>query len=57
MVGVEAARAAGMRCFGFTGGQHICDPQYQDKLTSVGAEMVFPNMRSLAKALQKMTIN
>jgi HAD superfamily hydrolase (TIGR01509 family) len=37
--GVQAARAAGMRVFGFTGGRH-CDAGHGERLLAAGAEQV-----------------
>ncbi|MBD1821565.1 HAD family hydrolase [Cyanobacteria bacterium FACHB-DQ100] len=45
--GVHAARSAGMRVFGFTGGQH-CGPDHREYLMQAGAELVFDNFRHLA---------
>ncbi len=43
MHGVEAARAAGMRVVGFTGGSHTY-LSHADKLTDAGAETVLSRM-------------
>lgn len=48
--GVRAARAAGMRVFGFTGGSH-CGPDHGDRLLRAGAERVVTHMRELPGAL------
>ncbi len=48
--GVRAARAAGMRVFGFTGGSH-CAPGHADRLLAAGAERVLGHMRELPAAL------
>ncbi len=44
--GVQAARAAGMRVWGFTGGSH-CRPGHADRLRAAGADAVFDDMRHL----------
>ncbi len=44
--GVIAARSAGMRVLGFTGGGH-CGPGHAEKLTEAGASAVFNDMREL----------
>ncbi len=44
--GVTAARAAGMRVFGFTGGGHAT-PTLAETLKAAGAALVFDNMRRL----------
>lgn len=44
--GVEAAIAAGMGIFGFTGGSH-CGPEHGDNLRRAGAEKVFGDMAEL----------
>ncbi|WP_425350029.1 HAD family hydrolase [Methylobacterium tarhaniae] len=46
--GVTAARAAGLRVFGFTGGSH-CPPDLAARLTSAGAEAVFGAMADLER--------
>jgi HAD superfamily hydrolase (TIGR01509 family) len=48
--GVQAARAAGMRVIGFFGASN-CNEGHGDRLRKEGAEQVFPDMKSLAKAL------
>jgi HAD superfamily hydrolase (TIGR01509 family) len=48
--GVRAARAAGMRVFGFTGGSH-CTPDHSDRLLEAGAERVIGSMAELEQAL------
>ena len=42
--GVHAARSAGMRVFGFPGGQH-CGPGHRERLIDAGAELVFDDFR------------
>lgn len=44
--GIEAARTAGMRVVGFTGGSHSY-PGHADKLTEAGAETVIARMADL----------
>lgn len=46
IAGVQAARAAGMRVFGFTGGSH-CRPGDDGRLRAAGADAVFADMRDL----------
>ncbi len=48
--GVRAARAAGMRVWGFTGGSH-CTPDHGERLLAAGAERVLNHMRELPTAL------
>ena len=48
--GVRAARAAGMRAFGFTGGSH-CIPGHAERLLHAGAERVLTHMRELPDAV------
>ena len=48
--GVRAARAAGMRVFGFTGGSHCADG-HADTLLAAGAEQVVAHMRDLPRAM------
>ena len=48
--GVRAARAAGMRVFGFTGGSH-CPPDHAERLLEAGAERVLAEMAALEHAL------
>lgn len=44
--GVQAAVAAGLRTFGFTGGSH-CRPGHRDRLLAAGAERVFADFAEL----------
>jgi HAD superfamily hydrolase (TIGR01509 family) len=46
VAGVTAARAAGMKVFGFTGGGH-CGPRHAERLDAAGAEIVFADMTQL----------
>lgn len=44
--GIRAARAAGMRAFGFTGGRH-CGPGHRERLLEAGAEQVMGRFEEL----------
>ncbi len=46
--GVQAARAAGMRVLGFTGGGH-CGPGHGARLAAAGAALVFDDMAQLPR--------
>jgi HAD superfamily hydrolase (TIGR01509 family) len=48
--GVRAAIAAGMRVYGFTGGQH-CDPAHGERLLAAGAETVLQSFAGLEDLL------
>ncbi|RRA49018.1 HAD family phosphatase [Acidipila sp. EB88] len=48
--GVRAARAAGMRVVGFTGGSH-CGADHGERLLAAGAERVLRHMGELASAV------
>ncbi len=48
--GIQAARAAGMRVFGFTGGTH-CRNGHAETLLQHGAEKVFGHMNEITAAL------
>jgi HAD superfamily hydrolase (TIGR01509 family) len=48
--GIRAARAAGMRVIGFTGGGH-CGPTHADKLRAAGAPIVLERMADLPEAV------
>ena len=48
--GVTAARAAGLRTFGFTGGGH-CAPDLAERLVAAGAERVIGRMDALLEVL------
>ncbi|BCA54521.1 putative beta-phosphoglucomutase [Nitrospira sp. KM1] len=48
--GVQAAKAAGMRVFGFSGGTH-CNTNHQERLKDHGADLVFADMRRLNNLL------
>ena len=50
LAGVQAARAAGMRVFGFTGASH-CRPGHGDRLRDAGADAVFDRMQRLPELL------
>ncbi|MRG56087.1 HAD-IA family hydrolase [Phyllobacterium sp. SYP-B3895] len=53
--GVHAARAAGMRVIGFTGGAHTY-PGHADKLTDAGAETVISRHRDLPAVIEAMSV-
>lgn len=44
--GVQSARAAGLRVFGFVGGSH-CPPEHADRLLEAGAELVMSDLHEL----------
>ena len=48
--GIRAARAAGMRAWGFTGGSHI-DEQGRERLSAAGAETIVANWREVSDLL------
>ena len=48
--GVEAARKAGIRTFGFVGGSH-CPPEHEERLLAAGAELVLRNISDLEQCL------
>jgi beta-phosphoglucomutase-like phosphatase (HAD superfamily) len=50
IAGVRAAKAAGMRAFGFVGGSH-CREGHADVLRQEGAEKVFSKMADIAEVL------
>ncbi len=52
VVGVQAAKAAGMTVFGFCGGGH-CQPGHDRRLLAEGAASVFEHMDELAAALRR----
>jgi len=45
--GIEAARRAGMRVFGFTGGGHARTAAYRDRLAVLAPDAMFEDMRAL----------
>jgi HAD superfamily hydrolase (TIGR01509 family) len=51
--GVHAARAAGMRVIGFTGGSHTY-PTHADRLTDAGAETVISRMAELPQMVDAL---
>jgi HAD superfamily hydrolase (TIGR01509 family) len=51
--GVHAARAAGMRVIGFTGGSHTY-PTHADRLTDAGAETVISRMSELPAMVEAL---
>lgn len=52
-LGVQAANAAGMRCFGFTGGGH-CFGNYASNLALCGPELIFNQMSELPDLIAKL---
>jgi HAD superfamily hydrolase (TIGR01509 family) len=57
VAGIQGARAAGMRAFGFVGGTH-CDAGHSDgkqgeRLMAAGAELVFADLRELPGLIDK----
>ncbi len=52
--GIEAARAAGMRVIGFTGGSHTY-PSHADRLTEAGAETVIARMTELPSMVKALS--
>ena len=48
--GVQAARRAGIRAFGFVGGSH-CPPEHGERLLAAGAEYVLQDIRELEQHL------
>jgi HAD superfamily hydrolase (TIGR01509 family) len=53
IAGVKAARSAGIRVLGFTGGSH-CRPDHGRRLTEAGADSVFNEMGELADLLPEV---
>ena len=51
--GVQAARCAGMRIVGFTGGSHTY-PDHARRLREAGAHVVIPHMRDVLPTLTQM---
>jgi HAD superfamily hydrolase (TIGR01509 family) len=51
--GIHAARAAGMRVVGFTGGSHTY-PNHADRLTDAGAETVIARMVDLPQTVEAL---
>lgn len=51
IAGVTAARRAGMRALGFTGGSH-CSDDHADDLREAGAELVFERFSELAAIVE-----
>lgn len=47
--GVAAARAAGMRVFGFVGGSHASSPAFRERLASSGPDLIFADMLHLPR--------
>ena len=55
--GVQAAKAAGMTVFGFTGGSHLSPikASHSAKLTDMGADQLFDTMSQLPDLLNTLT--
>jgi HAD superfamily hydrolase (TIGR01509 family) len=51
-LGIEAARNAGMKAFGFTGGAHAIGTDYRERLRGAGASMIFDDMRDLPRLIE-----
>jgi HAD superfamily hydrolase (TIGR01509 family) len=45
--GIEAARHAGMRVFGFVGGNHARRPGYRENLAALAPDLLFDDLRRL----------
>lgn len=56
LAGVRAARAAGMRVFGFTGGAH-CSPGHGARLSEAGAERVIGDFREMEDHLPEAFVS
>ncbi len=52
--GIEAARAAGMRVFAFTGGSHARSPAHRGRLEALEPDAVFDDMAHLAELVQSI---
>jgi len=50
--GIEAARRAGMRVFGFVGGGHAVHAAYRAKLAALAPDAVFEDMRKLPQVIR-----
>ena len=53
VAGITAARAAGMRAFGFAGGSHFVEEGQRRALGAAGAEETFTTMADLPKLVEK----
>ena len=51
VAGITAAKAAGMKAFGFTGGSHAGAAEYADGLRTAGADLIFRDMQTLPELL------
>jgi HAD superfamily hydrolase (TIGR01509 family) len=51
--GVQAATAAGMPVFGFTGGSHISGPGQGERLRDAGAALIFADMTQLPDIIRR----
>lgn len=56
VMGIEAAKAAGMTCFAFAGGSH-CDDAYRQKLEQQDVSLVFDRMKDLPDLVAKIDLN
>lgn len=54
--GVQAARRAGMRAFGYVGGSHARAPDHANALRAAGASVVFDEMTDLPKLVDSLSI-
>jgi len=55
--GIEAAKAAGMRVFAFTGGSHANFEGYRAELDRLSPEAVFDVMPELIHLIQKQKLD
>lgn len=55
--GIEAAKAAGMRVFAFTGGSHANFPGYRAELDRLSPEVVFDAMPDLIHLVRKQKLD
>ncbi|WP_419410566.1 HAD family hydrolase [Primorskyibacter sp. 2E107] len=53
--GVTAAKAAGMRVIGFTGGSHAGPANLHDKLAKLAPDAIIATMRDLPQQIEKLT--
>jgi beta-phosphoglucomutase-like phosphatase (HAD superfamily) len=49
--GIEAARRAGMRVFGFVGGSHARAPAYRTKLAMLAPDLIFDDISLLPELI------
>jgi HAD superfamily hydrolase (TIGR01509 family) len=50
--GIEAARRAGMRVFGFAGGTHARRPGYREQLAALSPDLLFDDLRRLPELIR-----